>query len=197
APIRSNVRFGSKADIEARPHHVRFTLKSRHQPNEPNVRTLSALPLKAEISRIHLRCPLCAKKRTLAHLFDHLVGGSEQSRGQTKAKRFGHHAYLNEAQRIAANEARRIAAKFCQIARTITLKAAFIRTLPSRWVMGGNACLAHFYYAFRTVFLRRCYHQILGPRRRLPEFANGFCRHRNARLHLDPHMTWQAAKSYV
>src|SRR5215510_1821343 len=49
--------------------------------------------------------------------------------------------------------------------------------LPSRWVMGGNARLAHFYYAFGIVFLRRCYHQILRPRRRLSEFANGFCRH--------------------
>jgi hypothetical protein len=74
---------------------------------------------------------------------------------------------------------------------------AILRTLPSRWVMGGNARLAHFYYAFGIVFLRCCYHQVLGPRRRLPEFANGFCRHVNARLHFDPHMTWQAAKSYV
>jgi hypothetical protein len=63
--------------------------------------------------------------------------------------------------------------------------------------MRGNARLAHFYYAFGIVFLRRCYHQILGPRRHLPEFANGFCRHGNARLHFDPHMTWQATKGYV
>src|SRR6516165_4477538 len=77
------------------------------------------------------------------------------------------------------------------------MKAALIRTLPSRRVMGGNARLAHSYYAFGIVFLRRCYHQIFGPRRRLPEFANGFCRHGNARLHFDPHMTWQSTKSYV
>jgi hypothetical protein len=39
-----NVRFGSKADIGARPHHVRFAPKSGHW--------LSALV-----------CPLCAKSR--------------------------------------------------------------------------------------------------------------------------------------
>jgi len=41
------------------------------------------------------------------------------------------------------------------------------------------------------------YNQILGPRRHLPEFADGLCRHGNARFHLNPHMTWQATKSYV
>jgi hypothetical protein len=43
--------------------------------------------------------------------------------------------------------------------------------------MGGNARLAHFYYAFGIVFLRRCYHQILGPRRRLlpTETVGGPC----------------------
>jgi hypothetical protein len=46
-------------------------------------------------------------------------------------------------------------------------------------------------------FLRRCYHQILGPRRHLAEFADGLCRHGNARFHLDPHTTRQATKSYV
>jgi hypothetical protein len=46
-------------------------------------------------------------------------------------------------------------------------------------------------------FLRRCYHQILGPRRYLSQFADGLCRHCNARFHLNPHLTWQATKRYV
>jgi hypothetical protein len=46
-------------------------------------------------------------------------------------------------------------------------------------------------------FLRRCYHQILGPRRYLSQFADGLCRHCNARFHLNPHMSWQATKRYV
>ena len=31
----------------------------------------------------------------------------------------------------------------------------------------------------------------------LAEFADGLCRHANARLRLDPHMTWQATKRGV
>src|SRR5262252_3813408 len=71
------------------------------------------------------------------------------------------------------------------------------RVLPSRWVMSGDARLAYFYHAFGIAFLRRCYHRILGPRRHLPEFADGLCRHCNAGFHLNPHITWQATKSYV
>jgi hypothetical protein len=36
-------------------------------------------------------------------------------------------------------------------------------------------------------FLRRCYHQILRPRRYLPKFANGLCYQSDAWVHLDPH----------
>jgi len=63
--------------------------------------------------------------------------------------------------------------------------------------MSGDTRPAHFYYAFGIVFLRRCYYQILGPRCRLQEFANGLCRHGNAWLRLDPHMSGQATESYV
>jgi hypothetical protein len=63
--------------------------------------------------------------------------------------------------------------------------------------MSGGARLAKFYHAFGMAFLRRCYHQILGPRRNLSEFADGLCRHWDARHHLNPHMTWQATKRYV
>ena len=47
------------------------------------------------------------------------------------------------------------------------------------------------------VFLRGCYHQILGPRRHFPKFANGRCRHSDVWVRLDPHLSWQAPKSYV
>jgi len=46
-------------------------------------------------------------------------------------------------------------------------------------------------------FLRRCYHQILGPGRNLSKLANGLCRHSDVWVHLDPHLHWQATKSYV
>jgi hypothetical protein len=56
-----DVRFGSKADIEALPSHVRFTPKSGHWNS-------------------FSKCPLCAKSRHSAlrqrlALFDHLDGG--------------------------------------------------------------------------------------------------------------------------
>jgi hypothetical protein len=41
------------------------------------------------------------------------------------------------------------------------------------------------------------YHQILGPRRHLPKFANGHCGHSDVWVRLHPHLTWQATKSYV
>jgi len=47
------------------------------------------------------------------------------------------------------------------------------------------------------MILRCCYHQILGPGRHLPKFANGFYRHSDIWVRLDPHLTWQATKSYV
>jgi hypothetical protein len=63
--------------------------------------------------------------------------------------------------------------------------------------MSGDARLAYFYHAFGMALLRRCYHQILRPRRYLSEFADGLCRHCNARFHLNPHTTWQATKRYM
>jgi hypothetical protein len=81
--------------------------------------------------------------------------------------------------------------------RGVLHATAFNRVLPSRWVMGGDARLAYFYHAFGMTLLRRCYDQILGPRRYLSEFADGLCRHCNARFHLNPHTIWQATKRYV
>jgi hypothetical protein len=63
--------------------------------------------------------------------------------------------------------------------------------------MSCDARLAYFYHAFGMAFPRRCYHQILGPRGYLSEFADGLCGHCNARIHLNPHMTWQATERYV
>jgi hypothetical protein len=63
--------------------------------------------------------------------------------------------------------------------------------------MSEDARLAHFYYAFGIVFLRNAYHCVFGPRRHLAEFADGLCRHGNARLDLDPHTTRQTSKSNV
>jgi hypothetical protein len=56
---------------------------------------------------------------------------------------------------------------------------------------------AHLYCASGMAFLRGCYHQILGPRRHLPKFANGLCSHSDVWVHLHPHLIWQATKSYV
>jgi hypothetical protein len=50
---------------------------------------------------------------------------------------------------------------------------------------------------FGTGFLRGFYHQILGPRRHLAKLANGLCRHSDIWVHLDPHLIWQATKSYL
>ena len=47
------------------------------------------------------------------------------------------------------------------------------------------------------MILRCCYHQILGPGSHLPKFANGCYRHSDIWVRLDPHLTWQATKSYV
>src|SRR5499427_9635755 len=60
-----------------------------------------------------------------------------------------------------------------------------------------HASLAHFYYAFETAFLGCCYGQIFGPRRHLPKFSNGVCRHSEIFVRLNSHLIWQAAKSDV
>src|ERR1700756_5420641 len=59
------------------------------------------------------------------------------------------------------------------------------------------ASLADLYCAFGMVFLRGCYHQILGPRRHLPKLSNGLCRHAGAYVRLNVHLGWQSAESYV
>jgi len=46
-------------------------------------------------------------------------------------------------------------------------------------------------------FLRCGYHQILGPRRHLPKFSNGLCRHASACVRFNPHFGWQGTNSYV
>jgi hypothetical protein len=71
------------------------------------------------------------------------------------------------------------------------------RTLRFWRDAGRFTSLADFYRAFAMAFLRGCYHQILGPRRDLPKFANGFCRYSGAWVYLDPHLIWQPTKSYV
>jgi hypothetical protein len=68
----AHVRFGSKADIEARPFDVRFTPKSGH-------------------GWVTVRRPLCAKSRHSAlqyrrPLFDHLVSAGEQRRRHGEAE---------------------------------------------------------------------------------------------------------------
>src|SRR5262245_14986395 len=45
--------------------------------------------------------------------------------------------------------------------------------------------------------LRRCYDQILRPRRHLSKFSNSLCRHAGIYVSLNPHLGWQAAESYV
>src|SRR5262249_62093488 len=45
--------------------------------------------------------------------------------------------------------------------------------------------------------LRRCYDQILRPRRHLSKFSNSLCRHAGIYISLNPHLGWQAAESYV
>jgi hypothetical protein len=60
-----------------------------------------------------------------------------------------------------------------------------------------HASLAHFYSAFGSPFLRRCYHQILGPRGHLTKLSNGVCRYSEIFVCLNSHLIWQAAKSDV
>src|ERR1051325_5493232 len=73
--IQSDVRFGSKADIEARLPDVRFTPESGHRS-------------------VRVACPLNAKSGHSAPgqttpLFDHLVGGNEQVGRYIKAECLG------------------------------------------------------------------------------------------------------------
>ena len=71
----TNVRFGSKADIEASSPDVRFTPKSGYCP-------------------ARVGCPLCAKSRHSAlqrrmSLFDHLVGTGEKRRRHVDSECLG------------------------------------------------------------------------------------------------------------
>src|SRR6476646_1802125 len=50
---------------------------------------------------------------------------------------------------------------------------------------------------FGIAFLRGCYHKILRPRRHIPKFGNGLCRHPDIWVYFDPHLIWQACKGYV
>jgi hypothetical protein len=81
----------------------------------------------------------------------------------------------------------------------LTMKAtrSLNRALLFRRDAGRYASPAHLYCAFGMALLRGCYHQILGPRRHLPKFANGHCGHSDVWVRLHPHLTWQATKSYV
>jgi ABC transporter substrate binding protein len=60
-----------------------------------------------------------------------------------------------------------------------------------------SAGLANPYCAFRTAFLRRGYHQILWPHRYFAKLADVFCRHADVSIHLNPHGSRQATKSYL
>ena len=81
----------------------------------------------------------------------------------------------------------------------LTMKAtrSLNRALLFRRDAGRYASPAHLYCAFGMALLRGCYHQILGPRRHLPKFANGLCSHSDVWVHLHPHLIWEATKSYV
>jgi hypothetical protein len=81
----------------------------------------------------------------------------------------------------------------------LTMKAthSLNRALLFRRDASRYASPAHLYCASGMAFLRGCYHQILGPRRHLPKFANGLCSHSDVWVHLHPHLIWQATKSYV
>jgi hypothetical protein len=48
-----------------------------------------------------------------------------------------------------------------------------------------------------VVFLWGCYRQILGPRRDFSEFADRLGGYSDISVRLDPHLIWQATKSYV
>jgi hypothetical protein len=71
------------------------------------------------------------------------------------------------------------------------------RTLRFRRDASRYVSLVHPYCTFRTAFLGGCYRQVLGPRLHPPKFANGPCRHSDVWVHLDPHLIWQATKSYL
>src|SRR5262245_49057573 len=45
--------------------------------------------------------------------------------------------------------------------------------------------------------LRSRYRQVLGPSPHLAKFADSLRRYSGVPIHLDPHLIWQAAKSYV
>ena len=79
----------------------------------------------------------------------------------------------------------------------LIIRELFTPRLRFRWHTSLHTDLADFYCAFGTVFLRSCYHQILGPRRHFPKFTNCRCRHSDVFFRLNPHCTWQATKSYV
>src|SRR5262245_2224309 len=57
--------------------------------------------------------------------------------------------------------------------------------------------LVHLYGAFGIAFLRGRYRQVLGPRCHPPKLADGLCRHSDVWVHFNPHLIWQATKSYV
>jgi hypothetical protein len=80
--------------------------------------------------------------------------------------------------------------------------ALFARELPLRllWFRedaGRCGSLADSDCIFGIAFLRGCYHKILGPRRHIPKFGNGLCRHPDIWVYFDPHLIWQACKGYV
>jgi hypothetical protein len=59
------------------------------------------------------------------------------------------------------------------------------------------ARFADFDRVFGITILRCRDSTVVGPRRHVPKFADGLCRHADVRVHLDPHLIWQASKSDV
>ena len=57
--------------------------------------------------------------------------------------------------------------------------------------------LVHLYRAFVIAFLWGGYHQVLGPSLHPAKFADSLRRYSDVPIHLDPHLIWQATKSYV
>jgi hypothetical protein len=69
------------------------------------------------------------------------------------------------------------------------------RALRFRRGARRHASLAHFYCAFGTPLVWRCYHQILGPRRHLAKFTNGVRRYSEVLVCLNSHLIWQTPRA--
>jgi hypothetical protein len=65
-----------------------------------------------------------------------------------------------------------------------TVRVAMFTLLTFTALLGSRSCGG-------------CYRQILRPGRHLPKFADALRNRLDARVHFNPHLIWQATKSYV